>query len=187
MNKSKISCSLPETIFLKECFDYRDGDLYWKSRPVTHFKTTIACKSWNTKYSGIIAGHIYKSHTSKTFYRSVRIDGKSYLAHRVIYAIIFGNCDEQMHVDHIDRNGLNNSVENLRLVTRSQNSFNRSGQSNNASGYTGVSWNSSLSRWFSQIGVNGKRVYLGSFKNITDAISARKKAELLFLSSESGA
>ena len=27
----------PSVEFLRECFDYREGDLYWKVRPVEHF------------------------------------------------------------------------------------------------------------------------------------------------------
>lgn len=50
-------------------------------------------------------------------------------------------------------------------------------QSNNTSGYKGVCWNKKSNKWYAQIRVNKKRIHLGSFTNIEDAIKARKEAE----------
>lgn len=51
-------------------------------------------------------------------------------------------------------------------------------QSNNTSGYTGVSWHKNTSKWRANIGEfnNGKRKHLGLFKNIEDARDAYNKA-----------
>ena len=48
---------------------------------------------------------------------------------------------------------------------------------NNKSGITGVSWNSSRSKWEAKITFKQKTIHLGRFDNKRDAINARKKAE----------
>jgi hypothetical protein len=78
--------------------------------------------------------------------------------------------------DHINRDGLDNQRRNLRIVTRSQNGFNRGMQSNNTSGETGVTWHRNRKRWQAQMMVNQKMIYLGFFTEKEDAIKARRKA-----------
>lgn len=79
--------------------------------------------------------------------------------------------------DHIDRNSLNNRKNNLKQATAIENARNRSKQSNNTSGFIGVSYDKNKSKWYAQIVVDRKNKYLGSFKNINDAIKARLEAE----------
>lgn len=45
------------------------------------------------------------------------------------------------------------------------------------SGVIGVSWKKKSKKWQSRINVNGKRIYLGMFDNLDDAIFALKEAE----------
>ena len=44
-------------------------------------------------------------------------------------------------------------------------------------GYTGVYWNKANKKWCSNIRVNNKPIYLGSFDLIEDAVKSRKEAE----------
>lgn len=83
-------------------------------------------------------------------------------------------------VDHIDGNGLNNRRDNLRLANRSQNGANRKIGKNNSSGVKGVYWYKPRNCWRARIGVNGKEISLGHFKNIDDAKQAYKEAALLY-------
>lgn len=62
-------------------------------------------------------------------------------------------------VDHKNLNGLDNRLENLRLVTRGQNSQNRAVRAQ--SGIKGVY--QVKDKYVSQIQVNGKNIYLGRF------------------------
>lgn len=78
--------------------------------------------------------------------------------------------------DHINGNGLDNRRENLRLATRSQNSINRGKQSNNKSGYKGVSWNKRDKRWTAQITINKHIINLGGFDTPEQAYEAYKEA-----------
>ena len=59
-------------------------------------------------------------------YRRVRIEGRDYLVHRLVADAYFGDIPDGMEVDHIDRNCSNNAVENLRIVTHSENQRNTS-------------------------------------------------------------
>jgi len=80
-------------------------------------------------------------------------------------------------IDHINLNRLDNQRKNLRIATKSQNMINRNIFSNNTSGHTGVSYNKKDNKWISRIQINNKRIVLGSFDNIEDAIRIRENAE----------
>lgn len=82
--------------------------------------------------------------------------------------------------DHIDRNELNNRKFNLRPCNSTQNSQNKSLQSNNSSGVSGVSWHKNSQKWHSYITVNKRRINLGFFINKDDAIKARLNAEVKY-------
>jgi len=90
---------------------------------------------------------------------------------------LLNNTPDNLQTDHINRNRLDNRKENLRSVTSQENHFNRNIQSNNTSGYVGVHWNKNREKWFAQIKLGGKSIFLGRFNDIKDAIMARKEAE----------
>lgn len=58
-----------------------------------------------------------------TGYASIVFRGKRYLVHRVVYALVHGECPCEMQINHIDGNKLNNNIENLELVTASENAI----------------------------------------------------------------
>lgn len=80
-----------------------------------------------------------------------------------------------LEVDHIDHNGLNNQRSNLRLASRSQNMMNRSLQSNNKSGFKGVSIHKKSGKWVARAKVEGKQHHLGLFDNPLLASKAYEK------------
>lgn len=82
--------------------------------------------------------------------------------------------------DHKDRNPFNNKKSNLRPSTYSENARNRSVPSNNTSGIIGVHWEKRKMMWIAQIGINGKRTYIGQFVDKQNAIVARLQAELKY-------
>lgn len=77
--------------------------------------------------------------------------------------------------DHHDGNGLNNTSDNLRLCTHSQNQMNRGMSRNNTSGFKGVSWHPRENRWVAAIRVAGKLIYLGYFVSLLRAVKAYDK------------
>ena len=94
-----------------------------------------------------------------------------------LHRYLFGDIEQDKCVDHIDRNVLNNRRNNLRLCLHKDNSKNTSIRSDNTTGYTGVYRDKRNGRWFSEITADGEKHYLGTFKNIEDAIVARSDAE----------
>jgi hypothetical protein len=114
----------------------------------------------------------YADKQGKNFYakrNSKTINGKQMiiLMHRFIMKTPKG-----MHTDHIDGNGLNNQRSNLRICTRSENLRNQGKQSDNSSGFKGVSFFKRNKKWVAQIMVNGKYIYLGYFTDKEKASNA---------------
>ena len=96
-------------------------------------------------------------------YCYIHLKNKRYAAHRLAWLYIYGNFP-QLSIDHINGNGLDNRISNLREATATQNSHNVYGpQSNNTSGYLGVHWVHHKRKWRSAIVVNNKKVSLGYF------------------------
>lgn len=85
-----------------------------------------------------------------------------------------------LKVDHKSTDGLDNRRENLRTATQSQNLCNRGKNRNNTSGHKGVTFHKERGKWMAQIILNGKRNYLGLFKDKQEAADAysSKAAEL---------
>ena len=160
--------------YLKSILEYNPitGNLIWKLRPVELFGSSGSHKAWNTRYSGKFAG------CNSQGYVKLCINGSLYLAHRVCYFIFHG--ETPRYIDHIDGDGSNNKIENLRSVTIQENSKNIKIPKDNSSGFIGVSWNKGVNKWTANITSSGKDIYLGCFENIEDAILARKAANLKY-------
>lgn len=119
---------------------------------------------------GMVAGGV----TPKG-YRYIQLFGRKYAAHRLVWLIEHGKFPE-MFIDHIDRNKLNNCIENLREVTEKQNNENKRHQKNSSTGIRGVSFVPKLRKYKAQIQHNGINHYLGVFDSPLDAAEAYKKA-----------
>ncbi len=92
--------------------------------------------------------------------------GQIILMHRQIL-----NPESDMSIDHIDRNPLNNVRSNLRLAAHWQNLHNRPKQINNTSGHKGVCWSKREQKWKGFIDVQGKRLHLGTYADLPEAIA----------------
>lgn len=98
------------------------------------------------------------------------INNKLVLFHKVI-------CPDSEIIDHKDHCTFNNRKYNLRYANKQQNNMNKSLQSNNTSGVTGVAWNKRRNKWVARIKVNKCDIHLGYFNNFNNAVQARKIAE----------
>ena len=93
--------------------------------------------------------------------------------HRLVAVAFIPNPDDKELVDHIDNNRTNNNAYNLRWCTSNENQQNKCVSCNNTTGHKGVTFRNN--RWVARIDHNGKRINLGSFKTVEEAIYARKK------------
>lgn len=75
-------------------------------------------------------------------------------------------------VDHINRNGIDNRKENLRVVTNRQNSHNTT--TKKSSSFPGVSWVTRDKIWSAHASINGKVYALGNYIKEIDAAVAYK-------------
>lgn len=118
----------------------------------------------------------YARASRKTFYATRNSNPRKLKLPQIqMHRIILGKIPLGKEVDHIDGDGLNNQRKNLRLVTISENAMNKGQYSNNKSGYKGVCWNKREKKWSATAKLpNKKQKNLGDFKNIEDAIKARK-------------
>ncbi|EDW0102783.1 HNH endonuclease [Salmonella enterica subsp. salamae serovar 6,7:z:1,5] len=158
--------------FWKEClpYDADTGLLYWKPRPIEHFKSPQAHATWNKRFSNKPAGS-----PNDQRYIQIGMKHKLYKAHRIIWALKYGEYPSEF-IDHINGNRQDNRIENLRVVSASENCHNVKLRHNSTSGFIGVVRCNSGFR--SYIQANGKRVHLGVYPSMEEAIAVRKAAEI---------
>ena len=99
--------------------------------------------------------------------------------HRIIMHV-----NNDLLIDHINRNRLDNRKSNLRIVDNQHNSFNQTIRSTNTSGVIGVTWWKRDQNWSAQIKYNYKSHRLGYFDNFDDAVIARLNAEIKYFGKE---
>lgn len=108
-------------------------------------------------------------------YLSIFIGGNHLLAHRVAWALQYGDWPD-MRIDHINRNRSDNNIRNLRLATHQQNMFNTKTPTTNSVGIKGA--HKERGRFRSQIKAGGFRLNLGMFDTPEQAHEAYKAAAI---------
>lgn len=106
---------LPSQEALRTMFDFNHvtGQLFWKRREDRD-------SQWNGRYAGKEVGTV-----SSKGYRGTELNNVRFSLHRIIYKLAYGEMPKNMQIDHIDGDKLNNRLDNLRLVTNSENQRNR--------------------------------------------------------------
>lgn len=127
-------------------FDYKDGELFRKTAP-RGFK--IGQKAGTVTGGG---------------YVSIRINGKKYMAHRIVYLMQHGYMPE--FIDHINNDRADNRIENLRPITKQQNAQNAKLRQNSSSGYKNVRWHKTWNSWQVAMRIDGKETNFGYYKDI---------------------
>lgn len=114
--------------------------------------------------------------------RLMTINNNVYKYHRIIWLYVYGEYlkDHEL-IDHIDGDKRNNKLTNLRLVNKSQNAQNiKKAPIHNRSGVLGATWSSQKGKYISCIVINGKKIYLGCFKEAQEAGAAYLAAKRKF-------
>lgn len=155
------SNSILSTVDLHSLFEYKDGELYWKTPAGGNGCVKVGSKAGTTHKNG---------------YKSVKIKDVMVKNHRVIFMMFHGYLPDI--VDHIDGNPSNNRIENLREATSSQNLYN-SKKHKGKDGVKGVCWHKIKNKWIASCSVNGSLKHVGYFENKEDAEQAVKDFRVL--------
>lgn len=140
-------------------YDYTQGRIYWKINK---------CKARIGSEAGLSLNN--------AGYRLIKFNYKRISFARIAWTMFHGMAPSG-DIDHIDGDPLNNKIENLRDVTKSQNMMNRANQKNNKSGQKGVGWASREKRWRVRVKKEGREYCFGYFKCYDEAVDAYKLAE----------
>ncbi len=160
MSKNEIDIAL-----LREVLEYdpETGIMIWRKRGEHMFRDGAqsakhACGRWNSRYAGTRAFTAKNAHD----YLHGSIFGSDFLAHRVAFAIENGVWPNG-EIDHIDGDRSNNSIGNLRVATRLQNTKNTKRRSDNSSGSKGVYMARNGRSFYAQITSSLEKIHLGTF------------------------
>lgn len=157
---------------IAELFTYENGWLVWRHRPLSDFATERGWRLFTSRFAGRMAG---TQHSAG--YWQVNINGSLRLAHRVIWEMHHGPIPKGMEIDHVNRCRTDNRIENLRLVTYSQNQRNRPGSKTDPR-MKGIGFDKrrKKSPWSARISDGNAVIFLGVFKTVEEAIAAYEKA-----------
>jgi hypothetical protein len=169
------SSKYPPVAIVRQSFRYEDGRLFWLVRPRSHFRNDRTWKAMNSQFAGREAGFDVFLERQNCWQWRVTLFGRMILRHLIVWALHHGEWPTT-DLDHKNRDSLDDRIENLRLATSSQNGANRVKQSNNTSGFKGVSWDWYNRRWRAQISVEKKRINLGNYDTPEEAHAAYCRA-----------
>lgn len=145
-------------------YDYETGVLYWRWRVNSCVPKTLEAGTQRNS-----DGYLY-----------VKVHGRNYPVHRVVMLMCYGFYGEGLEVDHINHVRNDNRLFNLRFVTHGENMRNKSVNSKNTSGVTGVCFSKARKKYIAQIKVNREFIHLGYFETLEEAAAARAEANLKF-------
>jgi len=112
-------------------------------------------------------------------YLAFQFKKKKIYLHRLAWLLYYGE-EPDGFIDHINGVRDDNRIENLRVVSKLENHKNMKKPNTNTSGVIGVHWDKSKNRWIAKIKVEQKSYNLGHFVEFSDAVNARKNAEVLY-------
>ncbi len=157
MARSRLHCIKITFEDVKAFFDYSpdEGRLVWKARSSSLSRARI----------GAVAGTINGN------YRTIRVNGVGLYEHRLVWMWHHGEWPHG-EIDHINGDGFDNRIANLRLVDRFENAQNVKDLSTNKLGLRGVCYIPSRRKYRATIRANGKCTTLGHFETAEEARSA---------------
>lgn len=136
-----------------------------KYDPVTGIFRARVTRS--TRIVGQIVG--CKAKRKNIEYLRINIDYKYYYAHRLAWLYVNGSMPRL--IDHINRNGLDNRIDNLRLADHTQNHINCKIYINNKTGFKGVCLDR-RGKYRATIKNNKKQIHIGTFDTPEEAYAA---------------
>jgi hypothetical protein len=106
-------------------------------------------------------------------YRRIKIKGNLFQVHRLIWIMFFGYIPHGRVIDHVNRDKLDNRIENLRCVTLRANSLNceRSDKESR-----NMYLDRRVNKWRVMCSYRGKKVFVGMFPSHESALAVAKNA-----------
>ena len=131
-------------------------------RTMLNYDPETGVFTWNCDVSNVKAGSRTGSKTKKG-YLLIRLNKKQYLAHRLAWFWMTGIWPAGL-IDHKNTDKTDNRWGNLRQASNSDNLLNRGRNSNNSSGFKGVSFDKSAGKFAAYLTVKGQRKHLGYYE-----------------------
>lgn len=147
-----------------------------KQIPLTQGKFALVD---DADYERVIAMGSWQLHTNGCAAKKVRYYENKKISSVLRMHRFITDAPKDMVVDHKNGNRLDNRKCNLRICTQAENRRNSLKSRNNATGYKGVTFNVKNQKYVSQIGVNYKHLYLGSFICPIEAARAYNAAAII--------
>ena len=144
----KKQCPSWEFLHHYYTYDSKTGDLYWKNPPANKVKPGSKVYIKKKQYCILEIQRDFKR--------------QSYLLHRIVWKMYYGEDLGQREIDHIDGNKHNNAISNLRIATRSQNAHNRPYAKGFRRNSAYKNKPCSSGQWEVHITIDGKRTYIGT-------------------------
>lgn len=137
-------------------------------REMLHYNPETGILTWRKKrnHKSVQAGCL-----NKNGYRYVVINKQRHQEHRVAWAIQYGEWPKDC-IDHENMVRSDNRLANLREATVTENNRNRGPQSNNTTGFKGVTRDKNTGRYQARIRDNKKTFHLGCFDTAKEASEA---------------
>lgn len=124
---------------------------------------------WRVSRSNRIKiGDAFGSDTGNGYYKG-SIDKAYYKVHRLVWIYHNGDIPENMQIDHINGDGQDNRIENLRVATDQENKRNRVKQQSFSSIFKGVNYDIARGKWKAEMRVDNRSVFLGRFDTEQEA------------------
>ena len=140
--------------------------------------------SWWGRVRNTATARMLKTTTNAGDYQVINLtkNGKRELhyVHKLVAHEWVLNQSNKQWVDQIDNQRSNNHWENLRFVSCSENSMNRTKRGNTSSIYKGVCFEKRRNLWMARINVNSKSVFLGYFTSEREAANAYNASAIKF-------
>lgn len=125
-----------------EWTSYSENTQHWRDnnsiiiRPREYYQEDLPGEEWRKFQNYLISsyGRIRREGSNNLLrpslacgYYKVRLSNngltKDYMVHQLVYQVFNGEYDTNLIIDHIDGNKLNNKIDNLRLLTNSENVY----------------------------------------------------------------
>jgi len=154
MKRLRISDDELRSLIKERCsYDATTGFVTWKDP-----------KKYGTKHKDGQAG--WNQKVGANTYRTIVIKYRTIMAHRIAWFLYYDEWPTN-EIDHIDGNGLNNKIENLRHVSKRENALNK--EIHRSGRLFGCCFNKRSKKWQAAIRINGKKIMLGTYDTELEA------------------